>query len=107
MSEPTLHNILVRDFTEEQKKAVESAADKAQKSTSKYIRDAAVEKAGGKAGDGVPKKKPGRKPGTKMPKKVAKVASKPVAAPVSRPVAKKKASIFALPKPFFRRPGRL
>lgn len=41
-------HILVRDFTEKQKLKIEAEADKAGKSTSRFCRDAAVEKAGAK-----------------------------------------------------------
>ncbi len=50
-------NILVRDFTNTQKKAVDAAADAAGKSTSRFCRDAAVLKAGGKLEDGNGSKK--------------------------------------------------
>lgn len=52
----SLHNILVRDFTTEQKKLVETAADSQNQSTSRFIRDSAVTVATTKA-----KKKPAAK----------------------------------------------
>lgn len=47
-----IHHILVRDFTTEQKRAVEHAADAVKKSTSKFCRDACVKAAGGKVAEG-------------------------------------------------------
>ncbi len=57
----SLHHILVRDFSSEQKKRVEEAADSVGKSTSRFCRDSAVEAAGGK----IEKEKESKKPAAK------------------------------------------
>lgn len=62
----TMPHILVRDFTEKQKSAVEKAAQNClpKKSTSRFCRDAAVLAAGGKLedGEGTPVKSASRAP---------------------------------------------
>lgn len=101
----TRHHILVRDFNSNQKKAVETAADACvpKKSTSRYIRDAAIEKAGGKLDDN----------GSAAPKAKAKkaAAERPAKkAPRTKANAPTKKSVFAIDKrllePQFRDPKK-
>jgi len=111
MAEEELHNILVRGYSTEQKKAVETAATKQGTSTNEFIRNASVKAAGGKL-EKREHKKPGRKPGSTKGSAQKAVPARPVmpqkaVAPVR--TFKKPQGVFALPTPFFRNPklGRL
>lgn len=95
-------HILVRDFTEKQKSVVENAARACvpKMSTSRYVRDAAIEKAGGKVEEDAPAKSAPKAPAAPkaaVRKVAAKRPAKKVAAPKAKAPAKPKGIFDRIP----------